>query len=157
MIYLKIKNLILKISTRPLSQIIIPYSLFLIPALALVILPLPSFAAPGYLVSGTCVAGTVPPAVGAVPCDTSTVGSGPPTTLTALVNKILGLINQTIPFLIGLGLLGFLIGVFKYITAGADSKKLASGRDVIIYGLLALFFMLSFWGLAKIVQTSLGF
>lgn len=76
-------------------------------------------------------------------------------TLTTAVNKVITEINRVIPFLIGVAFVLVLVGIFKYVAAGGDNEKIAEGRRVIIWGVLILFVMLSFWGLVTVVCTSL--
>ncbi|MBI1974980.1 MAG: hypothetical protein HYS57_01310 [Parcubacteria group bacterium] len=83
--------------------------------------------------------------------------TGPPKTVTlaSSVNVVIGLINRVIPFLIGVAFVLVLAGILKYVAAGGDNEKIAEGRRVIIWGVLILFVMLSFWGLVTVVCTSL--
>ena len=76
-------------------------------------------------------------------------------TLAFSVNVVIGLINRIIPFLIGVAFVLVLAGILKYVAAGGDNEKIAEGRRVIIWGVLILFVMLSFWGLVTVVCTSL--
>lgn len=48
----------------------------------------------------------------------------------------------------------FLYGVQKYILAGADETKLKEGRDMMIYGIIGIFVMVSVWGLVKLVTDT---
>ncbi len=75
--------------------------------------------------------------------------------VTTSVNVVIGLINNIIPFLIGVAFVLVLAGILKYVAAGGDNEKIAEGRRVIIWGVLILFVMLSFWGLVTVVCTSL--
>lgn len=76
-------------------------------------------------------------------------------TLQSSVNVVIGLINRVIPFLIGVAFVLVLAGILKYVAAGDNNEKIAEGRRVIIWGVLILFVMLSFWGLVTVVCTSL--
>lgn len=76
-------------------------------------------------------------------------------TLTTAVNKVITDINRVIPFLVGVAFVLVLAGILKYVAAGGDNEKIAEGRRVIIWGVLILFVMLSFWGLVTVVCTSL--
>lgn len=59
--------------------------------------------------------------------------------------------NSIIPFLIGLGVLIFLVGVVQYIAAGDNEEKRTEGRNLIIFGIIAIFVMVSVWGLVNIL------
>lgn len=82
------------------------------------------------------------------------VFAAPPANFKELINKIIGYANTFGIFFLGLAVLGFLWGVLKYVAAGSDEKKLAEGRAVIGYGLVAIFVMVSFFGLALIIKRS---
>ncbi|TSC58838.1 MAG: hypothetical protein Greene041679_40 [Parcubacteria group bacterium Greene0416_79] len=76
-------------------------------------------------------------------------------TFTSVANKIGGIANVVIPFLVGVALAFVLWGVFKYISAAGDEEKLAEGRKAALYGLLALFLMVAFWGIVMVIKKSL--
>lgn len=74
---------------------------------------------------------------------------------TSLVNKLSDIANAIIPFLIGAALVLIIWGIFNYVRNAGDSEKVAEGRRVIIYGIIALFLMLSFWGFVILIKNSL--
>ncbi len=63
--------------------------------------------------------------------------------------------NKVIPFLIGLAIMLMVYGIFRYVAAAGDSEKIAEGRKTIIYGIVAIFLMLSFWGLVLVINKSI--
>ncbi len=75
--------------------------------------------------------------------------------LSNLVGSATRIINQLVPFAIGLGLIAFLFGIVRYITAGAGEDK-AAARNLMIYGIIALFVMVSVWGLVNFIGQALG-
>lgn len=76
---------------------------------------------------------------------------------TSYVNNLLddvgGIITQLIPIFIGVAVLVFIWGVIKYVTAGDDSEKRAQARSLMIYGIIAIFVIVSIWGLVAILQN----
>lgn len=76
-------------------------------------------------------------------------------TLTSVAGKFGGMVNAVIPVLLGVAAVAVIWGVFKYITAAGDTEKLAEGRKAAIYGVLALFIMLAFWGFVVIIKNAL--
>jgi len=86
---------------------------------------------------------------GSGPLDTSSVGN----LIRSFTTNILGAI---VTLLIGLGLVFFLWGVVKYVTAGADESKATEGRNLMIYGIISLAVMVSVWGLVKILTSTLN-
>ena len=59
---------------------------------------------------------------------------------------------RIVPVLIGIAVVFFLIGVIRYITAGEDEEKRTAGRNMMIYGIIGLFVMISVWGLVNILK-----
>ncbi|TSC61099.1 MAG: Uncharacterized protein Greene041614_1199 [Parcubacteria group bacterium Greene0416_14] len=66
------------------------------------------------------------------------------------------LLNSMVPALIGLALVIFLFGVVKYIQAGDKAEKRDEGRQFMLYGIIALFVMVSIWGLVNVLVTTFG-
>jgi hypothetical protein len=75
--------------------------------------------------------------------------------LEQLVRSATRILNDLVPFAIGLGVVVFLFGVVRYITAGAGEEK-AAARNLMIYGIIALFVMVSVWGLVNFIGNALG-
>lgn len=65
------------------------------------------------------------------------------------------IVSVLIPLIFVAAFLVFLWGVFRFMTA-ATAKDKKVGQQVIWWGLLALFVMVSVWGIIKIVGTILG-
>lgn len=71
--------------------------------------------------------------------------------------KVIGILNEVVAIAIGFALLGFVWGVFKYLFQKGDPSKIAEARSFMIYGIIALFVMISVWGLIEMVQELFGF
>ncbi len=74
---------------------------------------------------------------------------------TTLSQKLADQANIVIPFLVAVAFVAVLFGIFKYIRSAGDAEKVAEGRKVVIWGVVALFLMLSFWGFVMIIKTTL--
>jgi len=74
-------------------------------------------------------------------------------TIKDLINKIIGqLVNPLIALLFGIALLYFLWGIVQYVIGSqGDEKKLAQGRQAMIWGIVGLVIMLSAWGIVKAI------
>ncbi len=66
------------------------------------------------------------------------------------------LINRLIPFIIALTVLVFLYGIFKFVISGGDSEARKEAQGYIIWGVVALFVMVSVWGLVNILVRSVN-
>ena len=60
-------------------------------------------------------------------------------------------LSQAVILLIALAVVFFLYGILKYITAGDDEEKRTKMKNTIIYGIIGLFVMISFWGIVNIL------
>ena len=73
--------------------------------------------------------------------------------ITGLLNNIGDILNVIIPLLITLGVVYFIWGVIKYVTA-KDEDAQKEGRNTIISGIIGLFVIVSVWGLVGILQKT---
>lgn len=74
---------------------------------------------------------------------------------TTLSGKLSDIANTIIPFLVGVAFVVVMWGVFKYVRSAGDAEKLSEGRKVALWGVVAIFMMLSFWGFVMIIKNSL--
>lgn len=65
-----------------------------------------------------------------------------------------GIIQALIPIVIGLAVLVFLWGVLQYVIRSDDPGK-AEARNFMLWGIIALFVMVSVWGLVNILRDTL--
>lgn len=76
--------------------------------------------------------------------------------LPALVQNIRSLINNILPVLLALGVLYFFWGLITFIRGAGDPKKTAEGKGIMIWGIVALFVMVSIWGILNWIGTTIG-
>jgi hypothetical protein len=80
------------------------------------------------------------------------------TNFKTFVDGIRALILYAIPIVGSLGLLAFFWGLAKFIiNAGGDAKTHQEGRNLMVWGLVALFLMVSIWGIIRFLQGEFGF
>lgn len=73
-----------------------------------------------------------------------------------LVNCVtVSIVNPLIALLLGVALVYFLWGVLQYITK-LNSKDQAEARQVMWWGIVALFVMVSVWGLVQVLLNTFG-
>jgi heme/copper-type cytochrome/quinol oxidase subunit 2 len=78
-------------------------------------------------------------------------------TIKSIINTLISFINPLIVLTIGFALLVFIWGLAKFIWHSGDKNAVDEGRRLIIWGVLALFVMVSIWGIVAFVQqTFLG-
>ena len=62
-----------------------------------------------------------------------------------------------IPFIIGIGFLVFVWGMFMYfIAGGANDEKKESGKSLMIYATLGFVLIIIFWGIVNLLAASIG-
>jgi hypothetical protein len=75
----------------------------------------------------------------------------PGTTFASLIGKIVSIINAAIPVLIAAGLVLLFIGIVRYIRHRGEAEQ----RNLMIWSLVALFVILSVWGILRLACASL--
>src|SRR3989339_1151519 len=74
--------------------------------------------------------------------------------LEGVIGTVTRLLGSVIPIIFTIALIYFLWGLTQYI--GGDVSKKEVGRDIMIYGVIALFVMSAVWGLVAIVANTVG-
>lgn len=72
--------------------------------------------------------------------------------LLGLISKVL---NAIVPVLIAFAVVYFLYGVFKYVFSDDEDAK-DKAKEVMIYGIIGIFVMVSVWGLVNILGGTLN-
>ncbi len=75
-----------------------------------------------------------------------------------LLNNILVFTNQVlIPFIIGIGFLVFVWGMFQFfIFGGANEESKEKGKSLMIWATIGFVMIIIFWGLIRLLATSIG-
>lgn len=86
----------------------------------------------------------------------ATTGGGGP--FEVLLRNILDFTNSVlIPFIIGIGFLVFVWGMFKYfIVGGANDDAKEQGKSLMIYATLGFLLIIVFWGVVNLLTESTG-
>src|SRR3989344_3283344 len=66
------------------------------------------------------------------------------------------IIDILLPIVIALGLLFFFWGLATFILAAGDEEKREKGKKIMIWGIVALFAMVTVWGLVNFLNNILG-
>lgn len=75
-----------------------------------------------------------------------------------LITTIIGSVfKPLVGLLVALSLVYFLWGVFKYIQSVGDETKRKEGINMMTYGIIALFVIVSVWGLVRVLQSTFQF
>jgi len=79
-----------------------------------------------------------------------------PTTFKGLVDLFIGFIESTIPVVISLVLLFFLINITRFILNSGDSGVRESAKQSILWGVIALTVLFTLWGIIYFLGDSFG-
>ena len=76
--------------------------------------------------------------------------------LEVLVRSIGRLVNLALPIVVGIALLAFFWGLVQFILSQGDESKKMDAKKVMLWGVIALFVMITVWGLVQFISNSLG-
>jgi len=74
--------------------------------------------------------------------------------LETLLKSVGRLIDVALPIVVAIALLAFFWGLAKLIWGGAEA--VAEGKSLMIWGIVALFVMVSVWGLVRFIGDAVG-
>jgi ABC-type dipeptide/oligopeptide/nickel transport system permease subunit len=80
-----------------------------------------------------------------------------PGNFTELIQIIIDIINPVLTVLIALAVLVFFKGLVQFIAKSGDEKSHAQGKSLMIWGLIALFVMVSVFGIVRVIYGEFGF
>ncbi len=90
-----------------------------------------------------------------IPFVTFASPSSPITDLKSLIDFFSKIISEGIlPLLIGVAVVAFVYGIIQYFLNPDNEEKRKQGKSYITWGLVALFVMVSFWGIVGIAQKT---
>lgn len=75
-------------------------------------------------------------------------------TLITVVETFSDIINALIPVVVALALLVFFWGLVMFIFNQSNEEKRGKGKDIMIWGIIALFVMVSVWGLVNLLAET---
>ena len=76
--------------------------------------------------------------------------------LTTLVSDIKSILNSIIPLFFVVAILYFFWGLVKFIMGAGDAKKVAEGKGIMIWGLVALVIMAALFGIINWLTSAAG-
>lgn len=72
-------------------------------------------------------------------------------TVNTILLQVQNILDIVIPIVMTLALLYFFWGLANYILGTGDEEKRKAGREMMIYGIIALFVMAAVWGLVGVI------
>lgn len=85
-----------------------------------------------------------------------TAGAEPMGGIPWLIEKAKDILGLLVPVLVTLALVYFIYGLGEYILESGTEAKKADGRTRMIWGTIALFCIVSIWGLVAFIQKTVG-
>ena len=76
--------------------------------------------------------------------------------LETFATSIGGLVNTLTPIMVAIALLTFFWGLVKFIFAQGNEEAKVSAKGTMVWGVIALFVMVSVWGLVGFIGDALG-
>lgn len=76
--------------------------------------------------------------------------------LANLIGAIARLVGALVPILITLALVVFFFGLVRYLWGSGGKSNTAGAKDLMKWGLVTLFVMVSVWGIVRLAQDALG-
>ncbi|MDP2641869.1 MAG: hypothetical protein Q8P21_01070 [bacterium] len=73
-----------------------------------------------------------------------------------LVRSVGRLVDLALPIVVAIALLGFFWGRVKFIFAQGDETAKEQGKHIMLWGIIALFVMVSVWGLVRFIGNAFG-
>jgi hypothetical protein len=75
-------------------------------------------------------------------------------TLTGILGTVGQLIGAATPIVVALALVYFFWGLGNFILGSGEGEKRKEAIAIMIYGIIALFVMVSIWGIVNVLQTT---
>lgn len=75
--------------------------------------------------------------------------------LLGLLTLIEQIVSRLIPILVGLALVYFIVGLIRFVIAG-DEETRKDGKKMMWWGIVALFVIVSIWGITTYIGNILG-
>lgn len=80
-----------------------------------------------------------------------------PINFKGVIDLIIGLIQIIIPILLSLSVLAFVWGLAKFVLNSGDAKSHAEGKQFMQWSIIALFCMVTVWGIIAYARNEVGF
>ncbi|MCH8050377.1 hypothetical protein IIB51_03200 [Patescibacteria group bacterium] len=71
-----------------------------------------------------------------------------------LISTLTSIITSIIPVVVALAILFFFWGLAKFILHADDETKRAEGKQIMIWGIIALFVIFTIWGIIVLLQNT---
>lgn len=80
-----------------------------------------------------------------------------PKDLTGIIQLFTDIGLKIIPFMAAVAFLVFILGVGRFIKAAGNEKEIKDSKNLLIWGIVGLFVMVTIWGIIAFLQGEFGF
>ncbi|MCI0619846.1 pilin [Candidatus Wolfebacteria bacterium] len=77
-------------------------------------------------------------------------------TITGILDTAGGIVGRLIPIVAGVALLVFFWGLVRFIASAGSEDGRKAGKQIMLWGIIALFVMIAIWGIVAFIRVSLG-
>jgi len=86
----------------------------------------------------------------------ATGGASPQPGLGGVIVTIKSLLDDVVPICLVIALIYFIYGLAEYILESGETNKKEEGRTRMIYGTIAMFVIVSIWGIIGLINETVG-
>lgn len=76
--------------------------------------------------------------------------------LSSFITKLGQIFSSLVPIMVTLALIYFIYGLAEYIAVSGNEAKKAEGKNIMIYGTIAMFMIVSIWGVVQFIGKTVG-
>lgn len=80
-----------------------------------------------------------------------------PKTISELITMFINIVSTLIPFMGALAFFVFLLGVARYIKSSGSEKDTKDSKNLLIWGVVGMFILVTIWGIISFIKSELGF
>jgi len=77
--------------------------------------------------------------------------------LTGIIYLFIDIGARIIPLMAAIAFLAFVLGVAKYIKSAGSEKDSKDSKNLLIWGIVGLFVMITIWGIVSFLKSEFGF
>ena len=78
------------------------------------------------------------------------------TSIADLIRSVTNIVSLLIPLVIGLAILFFFWGIARFILSADNEEKRKQTKHLLIWGVVAMFVLVSIWGIISVLQETLN-
>lgn len=80
-----------------------------------------------------------------------------PSDVTGIINMFIGIGLRVVPFLGAVAFLVFIWGIAKFIKSAGSEKEVKDSKNLLIWGVVGIFVLVTIWGIVFFLQKEFGF